>query len=57
VSRATGLQAGDVILAIDRSPVRAASEVSRLLSVRPGQVIRIYLEREGQVTFTDLVFR
>jgi hypothetical protein len=25
--------------------------------VRPGQVIRIYLEREGQVTFTDLVFR
>jgi serine protease Do len=57
VSRATGLQAGDVILAIDRSQVRAASEVSRLLSVRPGQVIRIYLEREGQVTFTDLVFR
>ena len=57
VSRATGLQAGDVILAIDRSQVRAASEASRLLSVRPGQVIRIYLEREGQVTFTDLVFR
>jgi hypothetical protein len=25
--------------------------------VRSGQVIRIYLEREGQVTFTDLVFR
>ena len=23
----------------------------------PGQVIRIYVEREGQVTFTDLVFR
>ena len=57
VSRATGLQAGDVIVAIDRSQVRTASEVSRLLSVRPGQVIRIYLEREGQVTFTDLVFR
>ena len=57
VSRATGLQPGDVILAIDRSQVRTASEVSRLLSVRPGQVIRIYLEREGQVTFTDLVFR
>ncbi|HEV2085998.1 MAG TPA: PDZ domain-containing protein, partial [Gemmatimonadales bacterium] len=57
VSRATGLQGGDVILAIDRSQVRTASEVSRLLSVRPGQVIRIYLEREGQVTFTDLVFR
>jgi serine protease Do len=57
VSRATGLQAGDVILAINRSPVRTASEVSSLLNVRPGQVIRIYLEREGQVTFTDLMFR
>ena len=57
VSRATGLQPGDVILAINRSPVRSAAEVSSLLNVRSGQVIRIYLEREGQVTFTDLVFR
>jgi serine protease Do len=57
VSRATGLQEGDVILAVNRSQVRSASEVSDLLNVRPGQVIRIYLEREGQVTFTDLVFR
>jgi serine protease Do len=57
VSRATGLQAGDVILAINRSQVRTASEVSSLLNVRPGQVVRIYLEREGQVTFTDLMFR
>jgi serine protease Do len=57
VSRATGLQPGDVILAIDRTPVRNASEVSSLLNVRSGQVIRIYLEREGQVTFTDLLFR
>lgn len=57
VSRATGLQPGDVILAIDRTPVRSASEVASLLNVRPGQVIRIYVEREGQVTFTDLMFR
>ncbi|HZA93262.1 MAG TPA: trypsin-like peptidase domain-containing protein, partial [Gemmatimonadales bacterium] len=57
VSRATGLQSGDVILAINRSPVRSASEVSDLLNVKPGQVIRIYVERQGQVTFTDLVFR
>ena len=57
VSRATGLQAGDVILAVNRSPVRSASEVSSLLNVRSGQVIRIYLERDGQGTFTDLVFR
>jgi len=57
VSRATGLQPGDVILAIDRTPVRNASEVASLLNVRSGQVIRIYVEREGQVTFTDLMFR
>jgi serine protease Do len=57
VSRATGLQPGDVILAIDRTPVRNAAEVSNLLNIRPGQVIRIYVEREGQVTFTDLMFR
>ncbi len=57
VSRATGLQEGDVILAINRSPVRSAADVSDLMNVRPGQVIRIYVEREGQVTFTDLIFR
>jgi serine protease Do len=57
VSRATGLQEGDVILGINRSPVRNASEVADLLNIRPGQVIRIYVERAGQVTFTDLVFR
>src|SRR4051812_45034023 len=57
VSRATGLREGDVILAVNRSPVRNASQVSELLNVRPGQVIRIYVERGGQVTFTDLVFR
>ena len=57
VSRATGLQPGDVIVGVNRSPVRSASEVSDLLNVRPGQVIRIYLERDGQITFTDLVFR
>jgi type II secretory pathway component PulC len=57
VSRATGLQVGDVILAINRSPVRNASEVSDLLNVRAGQVIRIYVERDAQITFTDLVFR
>jgi serine protease Do len=57
VSRATGLQEGDVILGINRSQVRSASQVSDLLNVRPGQVIRIYVERQGQVTFTDLVFR
>jgi serine protease Do len=57
VSDATGLLEGDVILAINRTAVRAASQVGELLNVRPGQVVRLYLERESQITFTDLVFR
>ena len=57
VARATGLQEGDVILAINRTPVRSAAQVQELLNVRPGEVIRVYLERDGQITFTDLVFR
>ncbi|MGH7578724.1 MAG: trypsin-like peptidase domain-containing protein [Gemmatimonadales bacterium] len=57
VSGATGLREGDVILAINRTPVRAASQVGDLLNVRPGEVVRVYLEREAQITFTDLVFR
>ena len=57
VSRATGLREGDVIVGINRSAVRAASQVEELLNVRSGEVIRVYLERDGQITFTDLVFR
>jgi serine protease Do len=57
VGEATGLREGDVILAINRTAVRAASQVGELLNVRPGEVVRLYLEREGQITFTDLVFR
>ena len=57
VSAATGLLEGDVILAINRTPVRAAPQVGDLLNVRPGEVVRLYLERDGQITFTDLVFR
>jgi serine protease Do len=57
VSRATGLQSGDVIVGVNRAAVRTASQVEELLNVRPGEVIRVYLERDGQITFTDLVFR
>ena len=37
--------------------MRGASQVGELLNVRPGEIVRVYLEREGQITFTDLVFR
>jgi serine protease Do len=57
VSRATGLREGDVIVGVNRSAVRNASQVEDLLNVRAGEVIRVYLERDGEITFTDLVFR
>jgi serine protease Do len=57
VSRATGLRAGDVIVAVNRARVRSAAQVSELLDVKPGEVVRLYLERDGQLTYTDLVFR
>jgi serine protease Do len=57
VGRATGLQAGDVIVAINRSAVRNGSQVGELLNARSGEPIRVYFERDGQITFTDLVFR
>ncbi len=57
VSRATGLREGDVIVGVNRSAVRTASQVEELLNVRGGDLIRVYLERDGQITFTDLVFR
>ncbi len=56
VSQATGLQAGDVIVGINRTPVRTAAQVGDLLQSRAGAV-RVYFERGGEITFTDLVFR
>jgi serine protease Do len=57
VSRATGLQEGDVIVAVNRTVVRSASQVSGLLDARSGEPVRVYFERGGQINFTDLVFR
>ena len=58
VSRATGLREGDVIVGINRSAVRDRRRRSKACSTSAaGEVIRVYLEREGQITFTDLVFR
>ena len=55
--RATALQAGDVILAINRSLVTSARQVADLLEATGNQqAFRIYFEREGQTIFTDLVF-
>lgn len=55
--RGTGLQAGDVILAINRSLVTTARQVAdQLEASRNDQAFRIYFERNGMTIFTDLVF-
>ena len=35
----------------------AAAQVAELLKPRAGDVVRIYFERDDQITYTDLVFR
>jgi serine protease Do len=58
VSRATGLQEGDVILGMDRTRVRRAAQVGEFLnSLGSRQQFRVYFERRGRVIFTDLVFQ
>jgi serine protease Do len=57
VSETTGLQAGDVIVAINRTVVRSPAQVGELLNARSGGAVRLYFERDGQINFTDLVFR
>jgi serine protease Do len=57
-SQATGLVAGDVILAIDRTPVTSAAQVAQLVgALKPQQPFRVYVEREGRLVYTDIALR
>ena len=57
VSRATGLVAGDVIVAINRTRVRDAAQLAALFrELRPREPFRLYFEREGDISFIDLAF-
>jgi serine protease Do len=58
VSRATGLQEGDVILAINRTRISTAPQVAAALeSMGTRQVFQIVFERNGAISYTDLAFR
>jgi serine protease Do len=58
VSRATGLRTGDVIVAVNRFAVASADQLAEALElVRAGRAFRIYFERNGTYSFTDLVLR
>ena len=55
---ATGLREGDVIIGLDRRPVTTATDLSSLLGdLRAGENFRIWVERNGQTAYTDLVYR
>ena len=57
-AQATGLAAGDVILAIDRTPVASAEQVAQIIgALKPRQPIRVYVEREGRLVYSDIALR
>ena len=57
-SQATGLAAGDVIIAIDRTQVTTAEQVAQLVGAfKPQQPFRVYVERGGRLVYTDIALR
>jgi serine protease Do len=57
-SESTGLQDGDVIIGINRTQIDSAEEVRQVLDgMRPRQPLRLYFERGGEISYTDLMFR
>ncbi len=52
------LQPGDVIVQVNRTPVVSAEDASRALDYYAGRgPIRLFFEREGQISYTDFVIR
>jgi len=48
-AEAVGLEAGDMITAIDSNPVEKWEDVLTLISAKPNEEIRLVIEREGAV--------
>ncbi|SFI10127.1 regulator of sigma E protease [Bosea sp. OK403] len=42
-----GLQAGDLVIAIDGQPIGSFSDMQRIISVRPNEVVSVTVERAG----------
>jgi len=55
---ATGLREGDVIVGLDRRRVASAADLRLFFNdLQPGENFRIWVERNGQMAYTDLVYR
>jgi len=58
VAEELGLQTGDVVVQVNRTPVSSADEVARAIDAYAGRgPIRLYFERGGQLAFTDFIIR
>jgi serine protease Do len=52
------IEAGDVIIQINRTPIGSAEDASRALDYYAGRgPIRLFFERQGQISSTDFVIR
>ena len=55
---ATGLEEGDVIVGLDRRRIASAGDLRLFFNdLQPGENFRIWMERNGQMAYTDLVYR
>jgi serine protease Do len=53
-----GIQAGDVIVQINRTPIESADEAARAIDAYAGRgLIRMFYERRGRAHFTDFIIR
>jgi serine protease Do len=58
LSQATGLVQGDVIVGMNRRRIASADEVREVIeNLRSRQPLRVFLERGGQIVYTDLELR
>ena len=55
LSTSTGLKQGDVIVGMNRRRITTADDVRDVIgNLRSGQPLRVFLEREGQIVYSDL---
>jgi serine protease Do len=55
LSTSTGLKQGDVIVGMNRRRITSADDVRDVIAnLRSGQPLRVFLEREGQIVYSDL---
>lgn len=58
LSQATGLVEGDVIVGMNRGRISGADDVRQVVqALRSRQPVRVFFERDGSISYTDLQFQ